>query len=267
MFDATKGQKAHDDQVDKQSDTFAMLFGNLDNADKLEFLDRAIELLRSKDSVAAFNSGTYAQDSSGQPAKALGGGTQPSPNDLQEALNVIMAAPGATDGQKAAMTRVFFPGPDHINVQDDGTPTELVNARNQRSAAETDKQAAETALADAKDKTKQGSIAFQLDKAQKDLADATDKTKPGSLAHKLAEAEQELKNERDGNHAGSLRQQLDAAQATPADSVRKADLEPVVTDALVTARALKGPAGTKVSGKDALVEKLEDTLEMVKTTP
>jgi len=173
MFDATAGRQASTDKIETRSNRIA---ANLEDRlkelsldDQEALMDRLDAVVASTDTTKSFVAGTYAQDSSGQPARALGSGSStgsPTPNDLQEALNVIMAAPAATDGQKAAMTRIFFPGPDHINVESDGTPSELVSTRTQRDNEKTAKEAAVQQLADERDPNKNGSLAKQLADAQ-----------------------------------------------------------------------------------------------------
>jgi|GEM_PF-6861703 hypothetical protein len=162
----------------------------------------------------------FATDSSGQPAAALGAGAAPTPNDLQEALNVILAAPGATVGQKAAMTRIFFGGADRIEVEDDGTPKELISTRTQR---DTEKRAKDT--------------------AERSLAEERDPNKANSLAAQLAAAQ--------------------AAPATPADMVRKSDIEPKVQEALTALGAVKGPGRMKAVGTDAVKTKIEEIKVLV----
>ena len=100
------------------------------------------------------------------------------------------------------------------------TPTELINARTERTNAVNAKRAAE-------------------DK----LAEEQDPNKSGSLAHQLAAAT--------------------ATPATPADMVPKSEVAPLAKKAKTLAAALKGPAGTKVSGKDDVVAEIDKIVAKV----
>lgn len=167
MFDKGQGQKALTDEVDRRSDEFAALFDDLTPRQQLVFLEKANLLLVDPDSVDAFNSGTYAQNSNGQPAAALGSGSSggaPVPADLQQALQVIGADSRVTPGMMTAVGRVLSDPNDagHMAVEPDGTPTELKNARTERDNAKTAKDAAEKELREQKDENHTGSLAQKL---------------------------------------------------------------------------------------------------------
>jgi hypothetical protein len=222
MFDADKGNQKVTDHVDELTDEFAALFSDLKPRQQQTIMSKMNELMSNPDSIDAFSAGNYAQNSSGQPAQALGagsGGGTPTPNDLQEALNVIMSAPAATAGQKAAMTRIFFPGPDHMDVEDNGTPKELVTTRKERDDAKNAKKAAEDKLAEEQDENKSGSLAHQL-KAAKATPTAT--------------------------------------PATPADMVAKADVKPLVDELETLAGSLSAPMGAKVKNKKEVTDKVAE---------
>ena len=173
MFDATKGKQVHADKADTASDEFASLLEDRPVRQQVTFLERANEVLLDDDKLDEFLTGS----SNGTQPNAIGAGATPTPNDLQTALDVIMAAPGATTGQKAAMTRVFFGGPDHMQVEDDGTPVELKAARTERDNAKQAKQAAEDKLAEEQDENKSGSLAQQLKEAKAASATPADMVK------------------------------------------------------------------------------------------
>lgn len=162
-IDTTSTRGAHTKALNTKASTLVMeLEDRLDGmtaAQQHELLDQLQAVLGNEDHTAAFAAGTFAQQSSGKPAAALPVGSTPTPNDLQDALDTIMSAPGATDGQKAALKRIFFPGRDHLDVEDDGTPKALNAAKEEARKAKED-------LQNEKDPTKSGSLAKQLADAQ-----------------------------------------------------------------------------------------------------
>ncbi|MDB5165349.1 MAG: hypothetical protein JWM00_239 [Candidatus Saccharibacteria bacterium] len=170
MFDADKGRTAVDKKIDGLTDRLAAEFedrmNSLSMTQQEQLVEQLLAVMSDNGLAASFAAGTYAQNSAGQPAAQLGAGAAPTPNDLQQSLNVILAAPGVTDGQKAAMTRIFFGGPDHIAVEDDGTPKELISTRNQRDTEKRSRETAERSLAEERDPNKAGSLAKQLAAAQ-----------------------------------------------------------------------------------------------------
>lgn len=229
MFDATKGNKVVTDQIDSASNTFAALFDELPPRQQLVVLENANTMMSDPDSVSAFTAGTYAQNSSGQPAQVLGagsnatgGGAQPTPITSEtEALAVLMNSPNNSNGVKAALRRLLYPSdPNPIRVDLDGTPVEIVTANRERDAMKTERNSAQQAKAD---------------------------------------AEQELKDEKDPNKVNSLQHKLDAAQAraaTPADSVLKTEMETLLDDLKTDVEGLKTPARVKITGKTELVNKI-----------
>ena len=164
MFDATKGQQAVTDQIEARSDEFAARFTSLSPREQLAFLQKANELLDDPNQVLAFQTGTYAQNSTGQPAAQLGTGS-PSSNsgNAQEGLQAILSDDNVDSGIKLALKRLLTPNdPDHIPVGRDGTPSELVAAKRERDQARTERDAARVELLHERDPNRDGSLAKQL---------------------------------------------------------------------------------------------------------
>lgn len=171
MFNATNARTTVQQSIEADSDLFAAeledRFQGMSLTDQQALMRKLREIVSDPSSVNAFVAGTFAQQSSGQPAAALPGGSTPTPNDLQDALDTIMSAPGATDGQKAALKRIFFPGRDHLDVEDDGTPKAL-------NAAKEEARKAKEELQNEKDENKPNSLAKQLKDAQAQTATPAD---------------------------------------------------------------------------------------------
>lgn len=217
LFDATKGKKVVSDEVETLSHEFAALFDDLPPRKQREVLDKMNAILVNSDSIDALTAGTYAQDSSGAPAKALGSAaTSGTPSDSGEALKVILADTTVDEGFKHLLRRGYDQSaPDHIVVERDGTPKELLATRKERDAAKTAQKAAEDKLAEQLDDTKSGSLAEQLKKA---------KASPPAPA---------------------------------ADVVKKSDMKASLEDIKTDVEALKGKVGGNVTGKKELLEKLD----------
>lgn len=194
MFNANNARTIVQGAIEADSDLFAAeledRFKTMSLNDQQALMRKLREVVADPTSVSAFVAGQYAQNSSGQPAAALGAGsaTTQQPADETAALEVLMASPLVDNGVKAALRRLLNPrDPQPILVEPDGTSSELVATRRERDAAKAERDAARTELADERDASKTGSLA-------KKLADAT------------------------------------SAAAVPADLVRKADVQPLLAD-------------------------------------
>lgn len=121
-----------------------------------------------------------ATNSTGRPAKALGGTGSTSPMTLQEALD---ATPHVTNGMKIAIAKILNVDKDdkanYMAIDYDGTPTELKNTRVERETQKVRADKAEKELAETKDESKDGSLAKQLKdaKAGKPATTPFDETK------------------------------------------------------------------------------------------
>jgi len=220
MFDANAGRQVSTQKIDQLTNRFAAEFEDrmkdLSMSEQEALVEKLVEVMSGLDTARSF-----ATNSAGQPAAALGSGSStgtPTPNDLQEALNVIMAAPAATDGQKAAMTRIFFPGPDHINVESDGTPSELVSTRTQRENERTAKETAVQQLADERDPNKNGSLAKQLADAQATPANVVAKATVLPLVEAVEQAASQLDTHLMSSHIDGI-DDLDAAVVAAKNAV------------------------------------------------
>jgi hypothetical protein len=219
LFDAAKGKKAVSDEVETKSHEFAALFEDLPPRKQRVVLDKMNELLSDPDSIDSFTAGNYAQNSSGQPAQALGAGSSGVANDPAEAIKVILADTSVDAGFKHLIRRAFDQSaPDHIEVEADGTPKELKSTRKERDDAKDARKKAEDKLAEEQDENKSGSLANQL---------------------KAAKAAQ-------------------AAPATPADMVAKADVKPLVDELEDLTSHLTAPMGQKVRGKQEVTDKVAE---------
>jgi len=167
MFDATQGNQAIENQVETETNEFAALYMDLSPRKRLVIITKMNELLRDGTSIDAFATGTYAQNTAGQPAKALGSGSSGVSNDTGEAIRVILADTGLDGGFKHLIRRGYDQSaPDHIEVEADGTPKALRTTERQRDAERTAKETAVQQLADERDPNKNGSLAKQLADAQ-----------------------------------------------------------------------------------------------------
>ena len=158
MFDATKGQQAVTSQIETLSDEFASRFDELPPRQQLTLLQQFNQLLDAPDQVSAFQAGTYAQNSAGQPAAALGAGTDAAQPTItpQQAVQAIMDNRSVNSGIKLAIRRLLTPGdPERIQVDDRGTWTALVDTEVERDAAL-------DALANERNPRHHGSLAQQL---------------------------------------------------------------------------------------------------------
>lgn len=172
MFNANNARTTVQGVIEADSDLFAAeledRFEGMSLTDQQALMRKLREVVADPASVSAFVAGTYAQDSSGNPARALGSGSAGSIADENAALQVIMASSNVPTGVKAAIVRIITPSdPAHIQVEDDGTPKAL-------RAAERERDQAKQALQDEKDPTKSGSLAKQLADAQAAVATPAD---------------------------------------------------------------------------------------------
>jgi hypothetical protein len=187
MFDAEKGNRKVTDEVDKLSDEFAALFEELPPREQRELLKKANEMMSDKDSVSAFSNGTFAQNSSGQPAAQLTSGNSSSPSITDdEALQVIMTSSKLPDGVKALIIRAITPSdPNYLPVEKDGTPKELAATRKERDDAIRERDAATSKLNDEKDENKSNSLAQQLKAAKATSATPEDMVKKTEVVKML----------------------------------------------------------------------------------
>ena len=167
MFDATKGQQAADTRLEDLSNQLAadavafLTDPSTPRAHKEAALAAAANIFANPDQLNQLAQGTYAQNSSGQPAAQLGTGSQSDPRQqMTEALNAF----GASPGQAQAILRILnAPGdPGHIEVEADGTPSELVAARRERDQAKAERDTARAELTRERDVSQHGSLAKQL---------------------------------------------------------------------------------------------------------
>lgn len=188
MFDATKGNQKVTDHVDELTDEFAALFTDLKPRQQQVIMSKMNELMSNPDSIDAFSAGTYAQNSSGQPAQALGAGPSSGTvaNDPAEAIKVILADTSVDAGLKHLIRRAFDQSaPDNIEVEADGTPKELKNARKERDTMKTEKEAAEKELKDERDENKTGSLAAKLKDAKANAATPADMVEKSKVKAKV----------------------------------------------------------------------------------
>jgi hypothetical protein len=184
--------------------------------------------------VAAVQAGTLDKsaltidDTSPQPA-ALDSGSQPV-TDEAEALNVLIGSSRIDNGVKAALRRLLNPrDPNPLLVEQDGTPSDLRDAEQERDTQKVRANAAETAKTE----------------AERKLAEEQDESKSGSLAKQLAEAK--------------------AANATPAKTVLSQEVLDglkIVRDAVANIKQspMKGGSSSKdaaLAGIDAMTEEVE----------
>lgn len=171
MFNAMNGKAVIQARIEAASDLLAadaMAFladPTVSEADKEAAIEAAAKIFRNRDTMAALAAGTYAQNSSGQPAAQLGSSgdsTEPNANE-NAALATLMASPLVDDGVKAALRRLLNPrDPAPLIVEANGTPVAVTSANNERDTAKAAKDAAEAALRDERDPAKAGSLAKQL---------------------------------------------------------------------------------------------------------
>lgn len=164
MFNASNGRQVITDKIDGLTDRFAAEFEDrmtgLSLTQQENLVNRLLEVVSNKDTTSAFVAGTYAQNSQGQPAAALGTGSgERQPATEQEALAFLLASGSLPSGVKQALKRLLYPqDPAHIRVGADGTPEEV------------------------------GHLRQQLASKDAELREERDPAKVGSLAHKLAAA-------------------------------------------------------------------------------
>lgn len=189
MFDATKGLQAVIDEVETRSNEFAARFDELTMRQQLTLLQQFNQLLDAPDQVSAFQAGTYAQNSAGQPAAQLQLGAGGNPSNPREMLAATLRALRASKGQAQGVLRILNgPGdPGHMEVDDRGTWTALVDTEVERDAARAE-------LTRERDESHNGSLAKQLadvtaqrDAARAELTNERDVNRNGSLAKQLAE--------------------------------------------------------------------------------
>lgn len=164
MFDATRGQQAADTRLEDLSNQLAadavafLADPSTPRARKEAALAAAANIFANPDQLNQLAQGTYAQNNAGQPAAALGAGTDAAQPTItpQQAVQAIMDNRSVNSGIKLAIRRLLTPGdPEHIQVDDRGTWTALVDTEVERDAAL-------DALANERNPRHHGSLAQQL---------------------------------------------------------------------------------------------------------
>ena len=215
-IDTDAARTAHADELNSKASAFVVeLEDRLDGmtaTEQSQLLDRLTAVVSNKDSASAFAAGTYAQDSSGNPARALGGSS--SVADENAALQVIMASSNVPPGVKAAIVRIITPSdPAHIQVEDDGTPKALRAAARERDSAKAERDTARTELADERDPAKANSLKAKLDAAITAAATPADMVAKATIKP-LAEAAKAA--------ADAIKPSLNGGAALKADAQAKA---------------------------------------------
>lgn len=202
MFDATKGNAASEARIETMSDSFAadvmdfLTDTSISRHDKELLLERLSAVVADREEAKDF-----ARNSSGQPAQQLGSGKSQTPTDeeTRQALGVILAS-SMPNGFKQLLRRGYDQTtPDHIKVEDDGTPSELKDARAEVTKVTKERDNAKQELKDEQDPKNTGSLAHKLDqeksKAGTSLsADLVEKAKVKTELDKLAPELMKLKN-------------------------------------------------------------------------
>lgn len=164
MFNANNARNAITAAIEAESDLFAAeledRFENLSLTDQQALMRRLREVVADKANTAALVAGTYAQNSSGQPAAQLGAPATDPRKKLVDALSAL----SVSQGQGQAILRIVSQptDPGHIDVQPDGTPVELAAVRQERDAQKRRAETAEAQLERERDDTKSGSLAKLL---------------------------------------------------------------------------------------------------------
>ncbi len=191
-IDTEDVRTAHEGIInDKASEFVADLEDSLDGlsrTEQIQLFDRLSAVVGSKDSFTAFVNGTYAQDSTGSPAKELiVGSSTKSPEST--VLDTVMASPALPDGVKMAFSRMITPGvSDYIKTEPDGTPTEIISLRKEVVTVTNQRDTAMDDLLNEKDPNKSGSMAAQLKEAQEASATPADMVKKDDLKPLIEEA-------------------------------------------------------------------------------
>lgn len=190
MFDADAGRQATIEKIDQLTNRFAAEFEDrmkdLSMSEQESLVEKLVEVMSGTDTARSF-----ATNSAGQPAQALGGGSSqqfdPTQITSQQALAVLA---GHEPRLGVVLQRMA------LGLQNQNAPGALVVNQN-------------------------GEIA-ELEAARLEVADKE---------RERAEAVRKLNEEKDANRSGSLAHQLAAAQratATPADMVAKATMQPLI---------------------------------------
>lgn len=212
MFNAANGQQASDARIEEMSDQLAadavsfLQNPSIPRAHKEAAMAAAAAIFADPGQLSQLAQGTYAQNSAGQPAAALGTGDSSHAN-AQEGLRAIMSDDAIDPGIKLALTRLLTPAdPDHIPVGRDGTPSELVAARRERDMARTDRDAARVELTKEHDATTAGSLANRLATAiaERDAAQATVGGYDQASARAAAQAVLDALNAQRGKMGGDV---------------------------------------------------------------
>lgn len=202
-FNAAAARTVADKALNTESNSFALeledRFATMTLTQRQALMRKLRDVVADEATAAAFAAGTYAQDNSGQPAKALGTG---SPSiDEKEAWKVIMASGMYSKGQKNAAARIFAPSGDanRFEVETDGTPTEIKGQNKTITDLTTERDTFRKQLDDTKDPKVAGSLAQQLEAAKAKTAPANlvDKT---VLVPKIAELRKKVEALSDGIH-------------------------------------------------------------------
>ncbi len=174
MFDATAGRQVSTQKIDQLTNRFAAEFEDrmkdFSMSEQEALVEKLVEVMSGLDTARSF-----ATNSVGQPAAALGSSSSSVTNDTGEAIRVILADTGLDAGFKHLIRRGYDQSaPDHIEVEADGTPKALRTTERQRDAEKAAKEAAVRELAEQRDANHNGSLAHQLAAALNAAATPTD---------------------------------------------------------------------------------------------
>lgn len=174
MFNATNARASAHARLEQLTDRFAAEWEDrsvdMTMNEREQLWQKLLDVISDPTATKAFTSEQNAQTTNGQPA-ALGAGSSGQPIEANEAFQAIMANNSVDQGVKHALRRVLIPNdPDHIPVGRDGTPSELVAARQERDRAKAERDDAQAELANERDANRAGSLARQLADAQAEAA-------------------------------------------------------------------------------------------------
>jgi len=224
MFDADKGRQASDKAIETASNQLAadavdfLADPTIDTATKKKAIEEAAAIFANRSSIVSLATGTYAQNTAGQPAAALGaGGSQFDPTQIT-AQQALAALAGHEPRLGAVMQRMA------LGLQSPNAPGALVVNQNGEFAE------LETARREVADKERERALAVR------ELDEQRDPAHVGSLAHQLAAAQ--------------------ATPTAPADMVAKADVKTAAEAALTKVKAvkhspMKGGAASKTEAEAA----------------
>lgn len=185
-IDTAAARTAHVNNINQKASEFvAQLEDRLDDLTSIEqddLLERLMVLMASKSAAEAFAAGTYAQDSSGQPARALGSSssTPDSPSDNE--WNFVKALREASQGEISVIAQILHRDANQ-RLEIDPRSGEIAAVK----AAETERDKAKDALRDERNENHNGSLAQQLAQAQATPATPADMVRKDAVLP-LAEA-------------------------------------------------------------------------------